>query len=108
MSLAVRDRVPKGAQRVVKYLRGGFALLIGIVLLFVKRMMSTHEGETDMTSEKIQVLTQEEALALLDRQARRYLNMSGEEFIRRWQACEFRDQDRPEVMRVAMLLPDAA
>ena len=108
MSLAVRERVPKETQRAVKYLRGGFALLIGIVLFFVRRMMSTYEAETDMTPEKIQVLTQEEALALLDRQARRYLDMSGEEFIRRWQAGEFRDQDRPEVMRVAMLLPDAA
>lgn len=50
-------------------------------------------------------LTREEGLAILDRQARRYLNMSGDEFIRAWDAGEFADDpDRPEVMRVAFLI----
>jgi hypothetical protein len=56
----------------------------------------------------IKELTVEEGRKLLDKQGRRYLRMSGDEFIRRWEAGEFDDNpDRPEVMRVAMLLPFA-
>jgi len=51
-------------------------------------------------------LSREEGLALLDRQARRYLGMSGDEFVQAWRSGQFdQDPDRPEVMRVAMLLP---
>lgn len=57
---------------------------------------------------KIRVLDREQGKVLFDRQARRYLNMSGEEFIRAWEAGEFDDEpDRPEVIRVAMLIPFA-
>jgi len=51
------------------------------------------------------VLSKEEGKKLLDRQARRYLRMSGKEFVRRWKAKKIKDPDRPEVMRVAFLLP---
>lgn len=51
------------------------------------------------------ILTHEGALALFDEQAQRYLGMTGREFVRAWHAGAFRDDDRPEVMRVAMLLP---
>jgi hypothetical protein len=37
-------------------------------------------------------LTYEEGLAVLDLQARRRLNMSGEEFLRRWQADDFTEE----------------
>lgn len=51
-------------------------------------------------------LTQEEAYALLDREAHRYLNMSAQEFIDAWEAGKFDDDpDRSDVMYVAMLLP---
>lgn len=54
---------------------------------------------------KPQELSQEEGRAILDRQARHYLGMSGDEFMRAWNAGEFDDDsDRPEVMRVAMLI----
>lgn len=56
----------------------------------------------------VRFLTQEEAREMFDQQARRELNMSGEEFLRAWNAGEFDDDpDRPEVMRVVMLLPFA-
>jgi hypothetical protein len=43
---------------------------------------------------------------LIDRQARRCLGMSGPDFVRAWRAGAFDDNtDRPEIMRVAMLLP---
>ena len=47
----------------------------------------------------------EEGLKLLDRQARRYLRMSGPEFARSWKAKKIENPDRPKVMRVAFLLP---
>jgi len=51
-------------------------------------------------------LTQEEAYALLDREARRYLHMRAQEFIDAWEAGKFdEDPDQPDVMYVAMLLP---
>jgi hypothetical protein len=60
------------------------------------------------TNGQIRELTREEGLALLDREARRYLQMTAEEFIRAWEAGEFDDDpDRPDVMYVAMLLPFA-
>lgn len=43
---------------------------------------------------------------MLNRQARRYLGMSGDEFARAWHAGELDEKaDSPAVMRVAMLLP---
>lgn len=51
------------------------------------------------------VLSREEGKNLLDRQARRYLHMSGEKFVRLWKAKKIKNPDRPEVMRVAFLLP---
>jgi hypothetical protein len=53
-------------------------------------------------------LSFEEGVDLLDQQARRYLNMTGAEFLTAWQAGQFDDDpDRTEVMRVAMLIPFA-
>lgn len=54
---------------------------------------------------EIRELSVEEGERLLDRQSRRYLDMSGEEFARKWRAGEIEADSRPEVMRVAMLLP---
>ena len=55
---------------------------------------------------RIHVLTKEEAHALLDHEARRYLGLSAEEFIHAWEAGEFdKDPDQSDVMYVAMLLP---
>jgi hypothetical protein len=54
----------------------------------------------------VRELSREEGRELFDRQAMRYLKMSGEEFVRAWDAGEFDDPDSsPDVMRVAMLLP---
>ncbi len=50
-------------------------------------------------------LTREEGWELLDREARRYLDMSAADFIRTWDAGGFPYPDTPEVLSVAMLLP---
>ena len=56
--------------------------------------------------DQVHELTDEESWALLEEAARRYLNMSADEFIRTWNARGFEpNTDRPEVMRVAMFLP---
>ncbi|MGH2354967.1 MAG: hypothetical protein ACRDI2_24550 [Chloroflexota bacterium] len=50
--------------------------------------------------------TPEDGLAMLDRRARRYLGISGEEFLRRWRAGDYAaDPDQTGVMEVATLLP---
>ena len=69
-------------------------------------MISTNSKDNDGIM--VEDLSREEAKHLLDELARRYLDMSADDFIRKWEAGEFRDSQRPEVMRVAMLLPLAA
>ena len=59
--------------------------------------------ESDVT---IDALTPDEAWDVFDRAARNDLHMSGQEFLRRWDAGAFRaDPDQPGVMDVAMLIP---
>ncbi|MCC6179345.1 MAG: hypothetical protein IT305_28900 [Chloroflexi bacterium] len=65
--------------------------------------MSQVEAEAKV---RTRVLTRDQGLDLLDLRARHYLNMSGAEFMEAWKAGKFNDcADRPEVTRVAMLLP---
>lgn len=59
---------------------------------------------TDTSEINIHELSAAEARDLLDGMARYYLNMSGEDFVRAWDAGEIvASRERPEVMRVAML-----
>lgn len=64
---------------------------------------------TDQKIPPIHHLTRDEAREIFDRQAHRELDMSGEEFVRAWDAGEFDDViDGPnhlQIMNVAMLLP---
>ncbi len=51
-------------------------------------------------------MTHEEARAFFDGQARAWMGMSGEEFMRAWDAGEFdAPPERTEVTNVALLLP---
>jgi len=54
---------------------------------------------------RIRELSAEEGRELLDRQARLRLGMSGEEFLRAWDAGEFGDRHDSDLMGVAMMLP---
>ena len=59
---------------------------------------------TDTTEINIHELSPTEARDVLDGMARHYLGMSGEEFLRAWDAGEIvASRERPEVIRVAML-----
>lgn len=52
------------------------------------------------------VITVSQGWKLLDKEARRSLGMSARAFVKAWHDGEFDGKaDRPEVMRVAMLLP---
>lgn len=51
-------------------------------------------------------LDRQEGRALIDENARHYLGISGEEFLRRWKAGEYANPDADaNVMLVASLLP---
>lgn len=53
----------------------------------------------------VRYLSREEAWEMFDKQARRYFDMSGAEFIRDWEAGEFDDDpDAPHVQWVAMMM----
>lgn len=56
---------------------------------------------------EVRELTREEGRELFDRTARQYMGMSGEEFLRAWDAGEIKNPDRPEVMRVVFAIPFA-
>lgn len=57
-------------------------------------------------SKGMKVLTKDEAWEMFDREARRYFDMSGEDFISAWESGGFdNDPDGPNVMWVAMLIP---
>jgi len=53
----------------------------------------------------VRVLTPEQGREIFDRQARQRLGMSGEEFIRAWDAGEFGDRHDSDLMGIAMMLP---
>lgn len=67
------------------------------------------EEQTGTTENGIREITKEEGRELFDRNVRRHLGISGEEFIRRWDAGEYDDPDDrskngPEIMRLGMLM----
>lgn len=51
--------------------------------------------------------TREEGRAILDRAAREALNISGDEFLAKWDDGDYEEADDPSVTRVAMLIPFA-
>lgn len=54
---------------------------------------------------KPKYITRAEGELLLDRQARKYLKMSGVEFKRKFQNGEIISSDHPDVTRVSFLIP---
>jgi hypothetical protein len=67
-------------------------------------MSTTALPEASRDEPEPKILMVEEGRRLIDERARRFLNMSGEEFRRRYEAGEL-DPDNANVLRVAMLLP---
>jgi hypothetical protein len=72
--------------------------------------MATARQPDDATDEgyslpPIVELSEAEGRALFERQARKYMGMSGDEFLRKWDAGEIDDPDRSEVLTVVFLIP---
>lgn len=76
----------------------------------VTAVRPTRKGTTAAIARKASAsganyVTRRRGKAILDRQAKKYLGMSGQEFVRRYRAGEIEDADRSDVARVAMLIP---
>jgi hypothetical protein len=67
--------------------------------------MRKPDPDYELDESRIVYISREEGIKLLDEQAREYLNMSGEEFLRRWETGDFEDPDSYEVFHVGMLIP---
>ena len=55
----------------------------------------------------VRELSDEQSWELFDGAARHYLDISGEEFLERWESGYYEDPDQPGIMSVVMLLPFA-
>ncbi|HEV7214127.1 MAG TPA: hypothetical protein VGP33_03305 [Chloroflexota bacterium] len=67
---------------------------------------SVHPSDVDEEEITFHVMSPEEAWERFDQAAQPDLHVTGEAFIRAWDAGEFADEpERPEVVRVAMLRP---
>lgn len=63
------------------------------------RSRTTAVADDDEAFLAAHTLSPEEAWAMFDAEAREWLNMSGEEFLRKWDADEF-DVDGPDHTRI--------
>jgi|GEM_PF-857551 len=64
------------------------------------------ESRQVKSGETSDAFTPEEANNLFDATARRYMGISGDEFLQRWDNGEFRDSEsQARAMRVAILIP---
>jgi hypothetical protein len=60
----------------------------------------------DTPHDEFEPISAEERWAIFDAHARRFLNMSGQEFLAAWKEGKFTGkEDDPDVLDVAMLLP---
>ena len=65
-------------------------------------------GATVAVFDKVETLTVDAGRDLLDREARKYLGISGEEFLAAWDNRAYEGKaDTPEVMRLVELIPFA-
>jgi hypothetical protein len=75
------------------------------------RIMATETKQKAQPAKKrpangrIQYVTKAEGRAILDRQARKYLGMSGKEFVEKYRAGDLKEYDHSAVSIVSMLLP---
>jgi hypothetical protein len=67
-------------------------------------MATARQPQTHALPEIVE-LSDDEARELFDRRARQTLGMSGDEFLRRWDAGEIADPDRTEIVELVLLIP---
>ena len=66
--------------------------------------MATRKRAPWVRPQGVQYITRATGRKELDRQARKYLGMSGEEFVRKYRAGEIEDPDRSEVIGLSILM----
>lgn len=62
-------------------------------------------SEQVSAANSVERISREDGARLVDRQARKYLKMSGADFVRDYRAGRIEDPHRLDVARVAILLP---
>ena len=68
--------------------------------------MATARAPKNGHKNDLRKLTREEGLAMFERACKYYLNMTSEDFLRRYEAGELNeDSGQPEVEHVALLIP---
>ncbi|MGI8551618.1 MAG: hypothetical protein ACR2PL_12665 [Dehalococcoidia bacterium] len=67
-------------------------------------MTATRAPEPNVSGDRFRELSLDEGWALLEERSQHYLQIGAREFVRRWDAGETENPDRPEIIRVAMLL----
>jgi hypothetical protein len=68
-------------------------------------VIAPRSADTNPEDESLETMTREEGLLLIDRQARKFLGMSGVEFVKSYREGKLDNPHRLEVARVAILLP---
>lgn len=68
-------------------------------------IMRRNSRVADASEDAIPTLSKEEAELEFDRQSRRWLEMSGEEFLKHWNEGSFPNPNDPHIVFVSMLLP---
>ncbi len=71
------------------------------------RYDTDEEPEVELDDDRFHWLSLEEGRKLLDEQAQKHLNMSGEEFRHQYRSGAIKDSDGPEVFRISFLVPFA-
>ena len=75
------------------------------------RLQGRVDAESDETKSGIDLMTPEEAQALFDRRARALLHITGDEFLRRWDAGDYRpvpdNAEGRKVGELVMMMPFA-
>lgn len=72
-------------------------------------LTSTADAERDAEDEgvTIEYISPQEGAALLDRQARKYLGMSGEEFTRQYLGGTIAEPESGDVLMLSLLIPSS-
>jgi hypothetical protein len=67
-------------------------------------MMATEQHANDYEVPEIVELTDEEARRIFDERSRELVGMSGEEFLRKWDAGEIEDPDQSHIVRLVLMI----
>lgn len=94
-----------GWRTLVKKVALGLGVLAAAIARAASEFADQATAEDLRPTEPVDYIGRDEGFEILNRAAKQNLDMTGDEFIKLWDAGQIERPDRPEVMRVAMLLP---